>query len=176
LYSRAESIGFRTAITEQRIGGKGLAIYTEEFGSRLTEPFRKAIMSTIRMIREMTIGLRIWSVCLEVTTSHCIVRKASGLVARLTRNSFVRKNTRRPIQHDPSIATKIVKLERLDVEDVKVYDLTVEHDHCYYANGLLVSNSDAFRYGAIKQKEVHLQTQHDKGELISSAFNKFSAI
>ena len=30
-----------------------------------------------------------------------------------------------------------------------VYDLTVEHHHCYIANGLLVSNCDAFRYAAI---------------------------
>lgn len=28
----------------------------------------------------------------------------------------------------------------------KVFDIEVEFDHCYYANGLLVSNSDAFRY------------------------------
>jgi hypothetical protein len=28
---------------------------------------------------------------------------------------------------------------------VPVYDLTVEHHHCYQAQGLLVSNSDAFR-------------------------------
>lgn len=28
----------------------------------------------------------------------------------------------------------------------KVYDIEVEDDHCYYANGILVSNSDAFRY------------------------------
>jgi hypothetical protein len=32
------------------------------------------------------------------------------------------------------------------VEPKEVYDLTIEHDHCYYANGCLVSNSDAFRY------------------------------
>ena len=30
-----------------------------------------------------------------------------------------------------------------------VYDLTVEKHHCYLANGLLVSNSDAFRYLSI---------------------------
>lgn len=28
----------------------------------------------------------------------------------------------------------------------KVYDFEVEDDHCYYANGILVSNSDAFSY------------------------------
>jgi hypothetical protein len=27
-----------------------------------------------------------------------------------------------------------------------VYDLTVEKHHCYLANGVLVSNSDSFRY------------------------------
>ena len=30
-----------------------------------------------------------------------------------------------------------------------VYDLTVEKHHCYRANGILVSNSDAFRYLAM---------------------------
>lgn len=34
----------------------------------------------------------------------------------------------------------------------KVYDIEVEGDHCYYANGLLVSNSDAFRYLAVGLK------------------------
>ena len=34
----------------------------------------------------------------------------------------------------------------------KVYDFEVEDDHCYYANGVLVSNSDAFRYACIAIK------------------------
>lgn len=34
-----------------------------------------------------------------------------------------------------------------------VYDLTVEKHHCYKANGLLVSNSDAFRYLAVAMQE-----------------------
>lgn len=34
----------------------------------------------------------------------------------------------------------------------KVYDFEVEGDHCYYANGILVSNSDALRYMAIAIK------------------------
>ena len=34
----------------------------------------------------------------------------------------------------------------------KVYDFEVEKDHCYYANGVLVTNSDAFRYLAIAVK------------------------
>lgn len=39
---------------------------------------------------------------------------------------------------------KIVELNWL--EEREVFDIEVEDDHCYYANGLLVSNSDAMRY------------------------------
>jgi hypothetical protein len=37
-------------------------------------------------------------------------------------------------------------------EPQEVYDLEIEADHCYYANGFLVSNSDAFRYLAVGLK------------------------
>jgi hypothetical protein len=46
-------------------------------------------------------------------------------------------------------ATTIVGLRRLENVAVPVYDLTVEHNHCYLANGVLVSNSGAFRYAAV---------------------------
>lgn len=53
----------------------------------------------------------------------------------------------RPTQQEPSSAIQIAGLRRYvpDVETL-VYDLTVERHHCYLANGILVSNSDAFRY------------------------------
>jgi hypothetical protein len=35
-----------------------------------------------------------------------------------------------------------------------VYDLTVEREHCYLANGLLVSNSDSFRYLSLSWKRA----------------------
>lgn len=40
----------------------------------------------------------------------------------------------------------------------KVYDIEVEKDHCYFANGLLVSNSDAFRYLAVGLKGMESTT------------------
>ena len=40
-----------------------------------------------------------------------------------------------------------------------VYDIEVEDDHCYYANGLLVSNCDAFRYMAV------MQSKHRSGHM-----------
>jgi len=40
-------------------------------------------------------------------------------------------------------------------EPRKVYDLTVEQDNCYYANGYLVSNCDATRYLCQSLNHVH---------------------
>lgn len=57
-----------------------------------------------------------------------------------------------------SIAGRIVELKRFDAEQ-SVYDLTVEHDHCFIANGLLTSNShpsDAFAYGCQMMQEYKL--------------------
>jgi intein/homing endonuclease len=42
----------------------------------------------------------------------------------------------------------------------KVYDIEVECDHCYYANGFLVSNSDAFRYAAIGIRAIGVLDDH----------------
>lgn len=41
-----------------------------------------------------------------------------------------------------------------DVGGTLVFDLTVERNGSYQANGLLVSNSDAFRYLAMAWKEL----------------------
>ena len=45
-----------------------------------------------------------------------------------------------------STVSKVVEVQRLDSsrESPLVFDLTVKKHHCYLANGLLVSNSDAF--------------------------------
>lgn len=47
------------------------------------------------------------------------------------------------IRVDPNSARRVVSSELLTVESVPVYDLTVDVHHCYVANGVLVSNSDA---------------------------------
>ena len=43
-----------------------------------------------------------------------------------------------------STPLKVVSVELLK-ESQPTYDLTIDGHHCYIANGILVSNSDAFR-------------------------------
>ncbi len=52
----------------------------------------------------------------------------------------------------------LVPLNLLEEQDV--YDLEVEDDHCYYANGILVSNSDSMRYAALSL-DIIRRKSHD---------------
>lgn len=78
-------------------------------------------------------------------------RKGNGL-ERLVRN--VVERIRLLFRREVNIATRIVRLEHLDVEEENpwVYDLTVRKHHCYLANDMLVSNCDAMRYMAVAYK------------------------
>ena len=58
---------------------------------------------------------------------------------------FVEKNIKHIFQREVNIAIRIVKLRRCGREDV--YNLTINKEHNYYANKILVGNSmDAIRY------------------------------
>ena len=48
---------------------------------------------------------------------------------------------------------RVVAVER-NLHPKPVYDLTVEHHHCYHANGVLVSNSDSMRYLCMAYREI----------------------
>jgi len=67
--------------------------------------------------------------------------------------SCVVKNTKHIIHQDQNIAQRVVKVELVSLKNEPVYDLTVKKDHCYFANGFLVSNSDAFRTFAVGYRE-----------------------
>jgi len=73
-----------------------------------------------------------------------LTARLASIAARLTKLSFRRGQ---------SSAGRIVRLRRCESCEV-VYDLTVDLHHCYYANGLLVSNSDAFRYLSVGHKPL----------------------
>ena len=44
---------------------------------------------------------------------------------------------------------RIAGLSRSEHAGVPVYDLTINKNACYLANGLMVSNSDMFRYAGM---------------------------
>jgi phage terminase large subunit len=94
-----------------------------------------------------------------------IARMASavGLAARnfLAPARSADANIKRHIQRDPNIVAGVAKVERISV-NLPVYDLTVDHHHCYYANGVLVSNSDAFGMIAV-YKAVNIAAADDWG-------------
>ena len=75
------------------------------------------------------------------------------------------KSTKRLTQPDRSFAARVVSSERLTVEKQSVYDITVERDHCYVANGMLVSNSDAFGLGCVTWREPQEMKPIDYGKL-----------
>ena len=58
---------------------------------------------------------------------------------------FVEKNTKHIYSNGVNTATTIVKLPHF-VGEENVYNITVENEHNYYANWILVSNCDSTRY------------------------------
>ena len=58
---------------------------------------------------------------------------------------FAVKNIKHSTQAGHGSAAEIVRLRRF-AGGVPVYDMTVDHHHCYVANGMLVSNCDSARY------------------------------
>lgn len=84
--------------------------------------------------------------------------KKLGLIANgmLSNASSVIGSFAVRILQGQSIASKVVEVQRLDSsrESPLVFDLTVKKHHCYLANGLLVSNSDAFLNLAVGLKKA----------------------
>lgn len=92
----------------------------------------------------------------EKLYAPCLVRLSKGLKAAWMMS---KENVLSVLRYLPLINTE--KKERVQnlarenyVDPIDVYDITVEEDHCYYANGILVSNSDSFRYLAVGLEHV----------------------
>ena len=90
---------------------------------------------------------------LQMTAWSGIVNMARklGLIVRRQLNlvNGVKKTTKHTIRTGQGSAIRTVKRITEGTDLKAVYDLTVDHHHAYVANGVLVSNSDAFRYLAI---------------------------
>jgi hypothetical protein len=90
----------------------------------------------------------------EANTAQIIARQGRCGQAKHETNkglvSFAAGLFGRIVTARPRRVVKVVQLNHNARHSGKipVYDLTVENNHCYYANGILVSNSDAMRYAS----------------------------
>jgi phage terminase large subunit len=98
-------------------------------------------------------ALKGWIGTLKMALKH-------GLI-ELNTKAFVQvvaKSTKHSSLTALNSAEKVVSLRRF-TKEVPVYDLTIEHDHCYFANGMLVSNSDSFGMMAIVFESIGAPNQ-----------------
>ncbi len=80
------------------------------------------------------------------------VKPAGMTVSGISKNALSVVESSKPrIHKEPNFVISIAKWQPSEGEEGSqlVYDLTVRKHHCYRANGLLCSNSDAFRYLAV---------------------------
>lgn len=85
-----------------------------------------------------TQAVKVWS-----GTKRMAFMLGKSVFGILQRASTAAQATKHHTQPSPNTAKRVAKLRRIELE-VPVYDLTVEHHHCYFANGVLVSNCDSF--------------------------------
>lgn len=86
----------------------------------------------------------------QTTVRHAHGSRA-GWITRLARVTSAARRLWRTVTSRSAPALSVVRIRRV-AEPRAVFDLTVAVDHCYYANGVLVSNSDAARYLAVWHK------------------------
>ena len=123
-------------------------------GNFIMEKYKKAIKSTTRTMINLTIRLRIWLLSLIQTMLLSMQKQASGLAAKEIENNLEPQG---PLLQN---CVRVVSVSAGSLS--KVYDITVDKHHCYYANGVLVSNSDALRYLAVNFKYI-MRTEMYRG-------------
>ena len=116
-------------------------ICTVLFGSLSMVAFPKPITYITKMKTKAITVLKTWKLFLLRNMRNSMRKQTNGSEVRKTNDSLLKQG-------------EGVGIKRITKGEIQpVYDLTVERDQCYYANGILVSNSDSFRYLAIAYKE-----------------------
>lgn len=157
-----------------------------QYGNILAErKFQKAILFTIKTVIAIIMTLTIWSVFHAGNTIKSIVselmhRKNKHKICRClqengtslmrvllgiknkVKNSQNHQNARYAHVAEKVLIQKEVTLsvqESVQTKAVDVYNLKVENAGCYYANGVLVSNCDAFTMAVSLYKDAGGQAQ-----------------
>ena len=151
-------VGFEKIMIRQKNGmlvkkvGNGIQKMERKHGL-----FENGLQSFVKYVtRKLKLLIQVEKQCVpEIVKPNKEILKASttkkDFVKYVTQDSSLTNTERK--EH----VVSIVPLNYLNAQ--YVYDIEVEHDHCYYANGILVSNSDAFRYLAVGLKGLEISTK-----------------
>lgn len=141
---------------EQMKGENGIANMLKKV-LKTVKVSSKLVLTALKPLRQCKSGRNI-----ALTSANQITEEKKGWITK-------RENAKSAIKSSCAIDTPkgnaVVRVveQCLDMEK-EVYDLTVKDDHCYYANNILVSNSnyaDAFRYAC--QAVTKLETVSNMG-------------
>ncbi len=122
----------------------------ENMVNKLGRKGKKFLKNVWNVGRNIRVGSLIQNIAIQIVNT---VRDLSLVsITRIGNAQFVKNGlwfTSMPKRE------RVVKIVPQNLqESQKVYDFEVEDDHCYYANGILVSNSDAFRMMAVGLNKV----------------------
>lgn len=123
--------------------------FTRQYGNTIILKFLKGIIFTILTVINRITKLATYSYCQLQNTLGFQLRRISGLVRKKIKNNW--QNKEGFLQTLGGVRVVLIQPGR---SKIPVYDLTIEKHHCYLANGLLVSNSDSFRYLAVAFRDI----------------------
>lgn len=109
--------------------------YIEQFGRDTMDQSPRGITSITKTGTPRTTFYLIFRSYLLRAILCCTPKQTNGLEVKPTKSSL-------PGRPENSVCVVAVSKH---LNSTPVYDLTIEHHHCYVANGVLVSNSDALR-------------------------------
>ena len=127
--------------------------------NKLGRTERQFLRNAYNVVRNMRLGFLTQNIV--ITIVKVLQGVGRQLIMKIGNVRFVRNILSLTNMLKQERVVKIVQLRLQDAQ--KVYDFEVEDDHCYYANGILVSNSDAMRYLAISRKKARTK-EDDEAE------------
>ena len=111
------------------------------FGRHIMEKFQKIFTFITKITIDLITRLKIWTLLVSANMQGFMQRPVSGLGRQLINYRLLKSRE--------NLDFCVVEKVSNNLEKSAVYDLTVEKHHCYIANGVLVSNSDAFSYMSV---------------------------
>lgn len=100
-------------------------------------------------------GTHLKRVCAGIERTGKWLGPIGSLYKRFVQNAD--RHTKRSMSEGLNSARKVARLKRITGVAVPVYDLTVDHHHCYVANGVIVSNSDSFGLMCVAYEEPQVK-------------------